>query len=996
MEVAHEALIHHWSRLTEWLNEGRDNLRLREGVSESAREWENSKRDDSLLNHRGGRLELALAMSKLPRYQLNPIEQAYLNACVSLRNKEQHEREKRLRYTVIASIAAAVIFLVLGSFGLVKSNEAVSQAGTAQANASAAETAQAIAEIEKQNAVEQAANARSGELASYASPLINHQVDLSLLLGVEAMRSAETHQAKGVLLTAFNTSPYMDQFLFGNETTAGKLIDNYTYNSYRDGSGSNVAFSPNGKILASGECKEFDTNFEPNAYYYCTQGEIILWDATSHQRLSTITGQTGLISSLAFSPDSHTLAASRSSNSWTTDDTNQIILWDITDPVNPRQLGTPLASSDLLDVRKISFSPDGKSLAVLGTGSPSFEIWDITSRKSTSEKFGNDQYQDIAFSPDGRMLAIGGCAEFDCKQGEIILWDVLAGHPSLPTLHGHTDSIYSLAFSPNGNMLASGSCANSINDHCVRGDIILWDVETRQPIQTLAQMQGHDDAVKYVTFSPDGTRLISSGYDKSIIIWDIGSKIIYGNIPDPSHYSYVAVDGWSHSGYVFAGIRKWLNIVGGLPSNPLLAEWIKENARFGGISSEESDQEKIEGVIISQTSTGYPLIPDGITLTPDGNVLAIGHRDGTVILWNLSYANSGIRHSFGTSFGAGEAIAFQPNSKSFAMGSDTGQIVFGDVDAFQISTSHMVGENLGVAIQMQSMAISPNGNILAAGGINGEIVLWDLTGNKYMGTLKGHSGWINNLVFTLDGSSLASTGMGENTIILWDMSTLKPSRKLVNKDISWISDLAFSPDGSYLAISGDPNSRTYALWNITTQSLVMKTNSLEGGSNNIAFSPDGKILAVGNGIDVLMLDSGTFQPIGEPLQGNGAVTLTGLAFSPDGKTLAVAAQASDIILWDVASHQVIGQLFSEHNDWAGKLVFSPDGQYLATTTTSSNSLILWEMDSHSWIDTACRIVGRNFTRNEWMQYFSDLPYPVSQSDATCPQWPIEAESTPVP
>ncbi len=103
VEVAHEALIRHWSRLTEWLNEDRDNLRLREGLSESAREWENSKRDDSMLIHRGGRLELALAMSKLPRYQLNPVEQVYLNACVMIlerateEERQQQEREKELR-----------------------------------------------------------------------------------------------------------------------------------------------------------------------------------------------------------------------------------------------------------------------------------------------------------------------------------------------------------------------------------------------------------------------------------------------------------------------------------------------------------------------------------------------------------------------------------------------------------------------------------------------------------------------------------------------------------------------------------------------------------------------------------------------------------------------------------------------------------------------------------------------------------------------------------
>jgi len=113
VEVAHEALIRHWSRLTEWLNEDRDNLRLREGVSESAREWENSKRDDSLLNHRGGRLELALAMSKLPRYQLNPIEQTYLNACIGSQEKARIEKERIKLLTYIGVFITTLILIVL-------------------------------------------------------------------------------------------------------------------------------------------------------------------------------------------------------------------------------------------------------------------------------------------------------------------------------------------------------------------------------------------------------------------------------------------------------------------------------------------------------------------------------------------------------------------------------------------------------------------------------------------------------------------------------------------------------------------------------------------------------------------------------------------------------------------------------------------------------------------------------------------------------------------
>ena len=97
-EVAHEALIRHWDRLIHWLNDDRDNLRLREGVSEDAREWEKSNHDESLLNHRGGRLELALAMSQNPRYQLNPTEQAYLSACVEVRERARIEKEQQQRH----------------------------------------------------------------------------------------------------------------------------------------------------------------------------------------------------------------------------------------------------------------------------------------------------------------------------------------------------------------------------------------------------------------------------------------------------------------------------------------------------------------------------------------------------------------------------------------------------------------------------------------------------------------------------------------------------------------------------------------------------------------------------------------------------------------------------------------------------------------------------------------------------------------------------------
>jgi len=97
VEVAHEALIRHWSRLREWLNEDYGNLRLFEGIRQAAHEWESKKRDDSRLVHRGSRLEDGEALARHSRFPLNELERAYVDACVTLREQERAEKEEQQR-----------------------------------------------------------------------------------------------------------------------------------------------------------------------------------------------------------------------------------------------------------------------------------------------------------------------------------------------------------------------------------------------------------------------------------------------------------------------------------------------------------------------------------------------------------------------------------------------------------------------------------------------------------------------------------------------------------------------------------------------------------------------------------------------------------------------------------------------------------------------------------------------------------------------------------
>src|SRR5215212_9454818 len=95
VEVAHEALIRHWPRLRQWLDQDRAALLLRESIREAAQEWARHDHEESYLTHRGRRLEEAATLAQHPRFSLNAQERAYLDAAVALREREEQEREEQ-------------------------------------------------------------------------------------------------------------------------------------------------------------------------------------------------------------------------------------------------------------------------------------------------------------------------------------------------------------------------------------------------------------------------------------------------------------------------------------------------------------------------------------------------------------------------------------------------------------------------------------------------------------------------------------------------------------------------------------------------------------------------------------------------------------------------------------------------------------------------------------------------------------------------------------
>ena len=145
-----------------------------------------------------------------------------------------------------------------------------------------------------------------------------------------------------------------------------------------------------------------------------------------------------------FSSDARTLVVT----------TNTAILWDITEPDNPRELGQT-GAYDTESISVVSIAPDGRTLATVA--SRGVELWDITNPEQPSPMtmltaLPNGQVEELAFAPDGRSLAVA--------VGDLVtLWELGPNGPQPrgKPLSGHTSSVTSMAFTPDSRTLITTS-----------------------------------------------------------------------------------------------------------------------------------------------------------------------------------------------------------------------------------------------------------------------------------------------------------------------------------------------------------------------------------------------------------------------------------------------------------------------------------------------------------------------------------------------------------
>ena len=670
-ELAHEALIREWQRLREWLDANREFRRWQQQMRIAVDHWRQNSEDESTLLF-GGRLAEAERWASERPADISPALHQYIAVSLDLRERRRSdERARQERELQQVQAAAAADRLRLEAEQASRRRLRRLTIGVAIATCLACGAA-LLAWQAQRRAEDNARIAHSRQVTAQAVSVMDSNPDLALLLSLEALRLDGSPESRTTLFRQLEIDPRLERILYGVPSALRSLgIQGQDLALASNEQGGIVAWD-----LASGQ-QRYVVDPEQGAAHVAVVSPIgdrfltsngpvaTLWDSAGFKTFSLLRQHTQDIGGAAFTPDGQRLI--------TIGKDGLVLLWDARDGKFLRQLisdnsrqiygpisndGTVLlmgdsdAGEDALDiwdtttnrrvgmpllghtdaVHSFSVSPDGKTLATASFDG-SARLWDTATGEPVGEPFIGHAGRVLfaAFSPDGRTLATGA------TDAKVLLWDVPTHTQLGGPLVGHSNWVRVAEFSDDGKTLATG------DDN---GHVLVWDLSREQ------WLLGHTDRVRSVAVSPDQQTLVTSGFDKRLIVRDAGTLAQRQEVATPHEHAIISV-AFSPDGQTLVSVDAGGNIV--------FWDTATWQPRYP----------------MQQVSTETVLID--LAFSPDSSTLATGAFDGVVRLWNVHTGEQLPDPIQAYTTGWALSLTFDPTGKLLATGGGDGVIKLWDV-----------------------------------------------------------------------------------------------------------------------------------------------------------------------------------------------------------------------------------------------------------------------------------------------------------------------------
>jgi DNA-binding SARP family transcriptional activator/WD40 repeat protein len=604
---------------------------------------------------------------------------------------------------------------------------------------------------------------------------------------------------------------------------------------------------------------------------------------------------------------------------------------------------------------------------------------------------------DVRFTPDGSRVAVGG--------GEPVVLDARTHRVLAPLRIGRNRIMYAMRFAPDGRTLYAAIALPPAGGTVIQR----FDAHTGRP---LGKERHVSRDVVTLMLTRDGRRLVTTRLDEGTVISDARTLRPLRRLPVGAEQAALSPDDRTMLVGGRDGSVRFLELdtgsvrrASGRHAGAVVRATFSADGRTA-ITAGEDDRLivwDVEQAAAGETLEGHAGQITGLAISRDSSTLYTTGLDGKLLLWDLAGARR-----LGRPFRAGQdnpefpRHALSPDGQTLAIGRPDGTVVLIDSETLRPFSEFRVVPKGPV----RGIGYAPRDRLLVVGGDDGFLALVDPRRGQVVKRLSGHRETVFTPSFSADGRLMATASddpgdRNEGVIRLWELpsgeAAGRPLRSgsvelggpphpavggiSLSPDRRTVGDVSLSPDGRKLAVTHPPTGGVEII-DVVKRRHRASLLGAETVWDLVRFTPDGRYLVGGSYKGWARLWSveepglynfgDKWRPASRRFTGH-AGRVESESMSPDGSTLATGGPDGTVRLWDLETQQALGAPLPGLPNRSVVPQFTPGGAYLFAIYNAGRAY-RWDVRPSSWARHACAVAGRQLTRAEWEDALPERDY----------------------